>query len=179
MPTFTTILQKFGEKGDKTRWTYIEIPADITNALKPGQRTTFRVKGTLDEYPIKLIALLPMSKSVERITDGLAGGFMMPINTDMRRGMGKAEEGEPVRVCLEVDNDPVPQSADLLACLEDDPDALKHFNTLSKSHQNYFSKWIEDAKTAETKADRIAKTLRGLAMGLDYGGMIRYFKNKV
>lgn len=179
MPTFTTILQKFGEKGDKTRWTYIEIPVAITDTLKPGQKTSFRVKGTLDNHPIKLIALLPMGKSVERITDGLEGGFMMPINADMRRGTGKSEEGETIRVSLELDNDPVPQSADLLACLEDDPDALKHFTSLSKSHQNYFSKWIEDAKTPETKADRIAKSLRGLAMGLDYGPMIRYFKNKV
>ncbi len=176
MPSFTTILQKFGEKGDKTRWTYIEIPMEITDLLKPGQRTPFRVKGTLDNYPIKLVSLLPLGKSVVRITDGLTGGFMMPINAGMRRGIGKDEEGEPIRVSLDVDNDPVPQSADLLACLEDDPQAKKHYESLAKSHQNYFSNWIEDAKTPETKANRIVQSLRGLAMKMNFGEMIRYVK---
>lgn len=173
MPTFTTVLKKFGEKGDKTRWTYIEIPMEITDALKPGQKTSFRVKGTLDDYPIKLVALLPLGRSVSE--DGM---FMMPINATMRRGMNKDEEGTPVRVSLELDTDPLPQSADLLACLDDDPVAKAHFDTLSKSHQNYFSNWIEEAKTPATKDDRIAKSIRGLSMGMNFGEMIRYFKKQ-
>jgi len=173
MLSFTTTLKKFGEKGDKTRWTYIDIPVEITDALKPGQKTTFRVKGKLDNYPISLVALLRIGRSEES-----EGGFMMPINAVMRRGLGKGEEGESIRVELDVDTDPLPQSADLLACLEDDPDAMKHFNSLSKSHQNYFSNWIEDAKTPETKANRIAQSLRGLSMGMSYGEMIRYFKKQ-
>jgi hypothetical protein len=178
MPTFTTILQKFGEKGDKTRWTYIEIPIAITDELKPGQKTSFRVKGTLDDYPIKLIALLPLGRSVPRLTDGLEGGFMMPINAGMRRGMGKEEEGTPVRVTLEADNDPLPQSADLLDCLADDPVALAHFQTLSRGHQTYFSNWIEDAKTIETKTKRLTQAVMGLAMKMDFGQMIRHFKKQ-
>ncbi len=173
MPSFTTTLQKFGEKGDKTRWTYIDVPVEVTDELKPGQKTTFRVKGTLDNHPIKLIALLPMGRSHRS-----EGGFMMPINAGMRRGIGKDEEGELVQVSLEVDNDPLPQSDDLLACLDDDPDARAHFQTLARSHQNYFSKWVEDAKTPETKANRIAQSLRGLAMKMSYGEMIRYFKKQ-
>ncbi|GAB4021957.1 YdeI/OmpD-associated family protein [Spirosoma koreense] len=178
MISFTTILQKFGEKGDKTRWTYIEIPIAVTDELKPGQKTSFRVKGSLDQYSIKQVALLPMGKSVPRISDGLEGGFMMPINAGMRRGIGKDEEGTPIQVNLEVDTDPLPQSADLLTCLDDEPDALKFFASLAKSHQNYFSKWIEDAKTPETKADRIAKALRGLSMRMSFGETIRYFKKQ-
>ena len=176
MQSFTTSLQKFGEKGDKTRWTYIEIPVEITDVLKPGQKTPFRVKGTLDNYPIKLVSLLPLGKSIVRITDGLEGGFMMPINAGMRRGIGKDGEGETVWVSLDVDNDPVPQSADLLICLEDDPLANSHYESLARSHQNYFNNWIEAAKTHETKANRIAQSLRGLAMKMSYGEMIRYFK---
>ncbi|GAB3943902.1 hypothetical protein GCM10028805_10790 [Spirosoma harenae] len=176
MPTFTTILQKFGEKGDKTRWTYIEIPIAITDELKPGNKKSFRVKGALDKYPIKQIALLPLGRSVERVTDGLEGGFMMPINADMRRGMGKEEEGTSVQVTLEVDNDPIPVSADLLDCLEDDPTAKAHFQSLSKGHQNYFSNWIEEAKTIETKTKRLTQAVTGLSMKMDFGQMIRHFK---
>lgn len=179
MPTFTTILQKFGEKGDKTRWTYLEIPMAVSDELKPGQKTSFRVKGTLDNYPIKQIALLPLGKTVARITDGLEGGFMMPVNAAMRRGMGKEEEGASVRVTLEVDNDPMPISADLLDCLDDEPVAKAHFQTLSRGHQNYFSNWIEDAKTIETRTKRLTQAITGLAMKMNFGEMIRYFKKNV
>ncbi len=172
MATFTTILQKFDQKGDKTGWTYIDIPVDVTTALKPGQKTTFRVKGRLDNFAISQVALLPMGRS-----DGSDGTFIMPINATMRRGIRK-EAGATVRVELEADDSPIPLSADLLDCLPDDSVAQAHFDTLSKSHQNYFSNWIEEAKTPATKADRIAKSIRGLSMGMDFGAMIRYFKKQ-
>lgn len=171
MPSFTTTLQKFGEEGDKTRWTYIEIPLAITDELKPGQKKAFRVKGTLDNHPIKLVSLLPMGRSINP-----DGGFMMPINAGMRRGMGKEDEGTQITVTIELDTDPLPQSTDLLDCLGDDPAALAHFRKLSPSHQNYFSNWVEDAKTIETKTKRLTQAVMGLAMGMDFGQMIRHFK---
>lgn len=167
MPTFTAILQKFDKKGEKTGWTYIEIPIDVTTAMKPGQKTTFRVKGTLDDFVINQVALVPMGE----------GAFIMPVNATMRRGIRK-EEGASVKVAIEADDSPVLLSADFIECLQDDPDALTFFETLPKGHKNYFSKWIEEAKTPETKASRIAKSLRGLSMGMGYGEMIRYFKNQ-
>ncbi len=170
MLTFSAILQRFGQKGEKTGWTYIEIPIDVSETLKPGQKTSFRVKGTLDAFAIKLIALIPMGQSGET-----GSAFIMPINADMRRGIRK-EEGGTVRVELEVDNDSIPLSADLMTCLADDPTALDFFYTLAKGHQNYFSNWIESAKTVETKTKRITQAVTGLSMGMGYGEMVRYFK---
>ncbi|GAB3025743.1 DUF1905 domain-containing protein [Spirosoma pulveris] len=170
MHTFTTILQKFDEKGEKTGWTYIDIPLDVTESLKPGQKTSFRVKGSLDEYAIALVALLPMGKSGDR-----EGGFIMPVNATMRRGIRK-EAGAMVRVTLAVDDSPMPLSADLLACLDDDPTAKAFFQTLARGHQVYFSNWIEDAKTVNTKTKRLIQAVMGLSMGLGFGEMIRYFK---
>ena len=166
MITFHTILQKFGEKGEKTGWTYVEIPADISNEIKPNTKLGYRVKGTIDNFSIKLIALLPMGE----------GNFVMPINAQMRRGIRK-EEGAMVTLNLEEDTDELPQSEELLACLEDEPKALEAFIKMPKSHQNYYFKWIESAKTIETKTKRIAMTVNGLAMGMDYGQMIRYYKS--
>ncbi|ADB40543.1 YdeI/OmpD-associated family protein [Spirosoma linguale] len=170
MITFNTILLKFDEKGEKTGWTYIDIPLDITESLKPGQKTSFRVKGTLDDYAIALVALLPMGKSGDR-----EGGFIMPINATMRRGIRK-EAGATVRVTLAVDDSPMPLSADLLACLDDDPAAKAFFQTLARGHQVYFSNWIEEAKTITTKTKRLTQAVMGLSMGLGFGEMIRYFK---
>lgn len=172
MPTFTTILQKFDKKGEKTGWTYIDVPLAVTDAIRPGQKTSFRVKGMLDNVPISLAALLPMGRSGDTV-----GGFILPVNAIMRREIRK-EAGATIRVDLEFDDSLLPISADLLACLDDDPAAQAHFQTLSRGHQTYFSKWIDEAKTADTKTKRLTQAVMGLSMGMDFGQMIRYFKKQ-
>ncbi len=166
MQTFTALLEKFGSKGEKTGWTYFVVPPDVSDVLCPGQKTSFRVKGQLDQLTIKAVALLPMGD----------GTFIIPINADMRRNLRK-EAGSTLRVQLAFDDNPQLESADFLLCLEDEPQALAFFNTLPKGHQNYFSKWIESAKTSETKAKRIAQAVHGLSMRFGYGEMIRYYKS--
>ncbi|HYJ64643.1 MAG TPA: DUF1905 domain-containing protein [Parafilimonas sp.] len=79
MVKFTTTILKFNEQGEKTGWTYIEIPADIAQQIKPNNKKSFRVKGKLDNYAIKSIALLPMGN----------GNFIMPLNAAMRKATGK------------------------------------------------------------------------------------------
>ncbi len=175
MLSFTALIQKFGtndEYADRSifGWAYIEIPTDVTDALRPGQKTSFRVKGTLDNHTIKQVALIPMGVAAET-----PGAFMIPINAQMRRGTGK-DAGATLRVTLAFDDSSLPQSAEFMLCLDDDPAALAYFKTLPKGHQNYFSKWIEQAKTVETKTKRITQAVTALGMGLGYGEMIRYFK---
>ena len=167
MQLFTALLEKFGSKGEKTGWTYFIIPPDVSDVLRPGQKTSFRVKGTLDSFAIKAVGLLPMGD----------GTFIFVVNAAMRRGICK-EAGSSIQVQLAFDDDPQLESADFLACLEDDSRALEFFDTLPKGHQNYFSRWIESAKTVGTKANRIAKAVNGLSMRLGYGEMIRYYKDK-
>jgi Domain of unknown function (DUF1905)/Bacteriocin-protection, YdeI or OmpD-Associated len=166
MTTYQTILLKFGEKGEKTGWTYVEIPAHIAHEIKPDTKLGFRVKGTIDAFPVKLLALLPMGE----------GDFVIPINAIMRKGIRK-EEGAMVTLNLEEDTDELPQSEELMICLQDEPKALEAFLKMPKGHQNYYSKWIESAKTIETKTKRITMTVNGLAMGMDYGEMMRYYRD--
>lgn len=167
MQSFTALLEKFGSKGEKTGWTYFIVPPDVSDVLCPGQKTSFRVKGTLDSFSINAVALLPMGD----------GTFIFVVNAAMRRDIRK-EAGSRVQVELAFDDDLQLESADFLACLEDDSRALEFFDTLPKGHQNYFSRWIESAKTVGTKANRIAKAVNGLSMRLGYGEMIRYYKDK-
>ena len=70
MIQFTTTIHKFEKQGEKTGWTYIEIPADIAQQIKPGNKKSFRVKGKLDNYKIAGVSLLPMG----------GGSFIMAIN---------------------------------------------------------------------------------------------------
>ena len=167
MVVLETILYKFGNKGEKTGWTYAEIPPEVVQSLKADTKVSFRVKGRIDDYDLKLVALVPMGE----------GAFILPINAAMRKGIHK-KEGAMVRLELTEDTDPLPQSDDLLDCIADDPRAKAYFEKLPLSHQNYYFKWIESAKTPETKAKRIARTVQGFAMGMDYGQMIRYFREK-
>ena len=167
MIVFSTVLQKFKSKGEKSGWTYITISSSQADQLMPGTRTTFRVKGKIDKHTIKQVALLPMGE----------GDFIIPVNGEMRKAIGKVV-GEKVKVSIEIDKSDFIFSEDFLVCLEDEPKALETFKKQPPSHQKYFSKWIESAKTTETKTKRIAQSIQGLAMGLNYGEMIRYFKGK-
>ncbi|MGB8193567.1 MAG: YdeI/OmpD-associated family protein [Chitinophagaceae bacterium] len=162
MIQFNTTLQQFEQQGEKTGWTYIAIPAKIAQQLKPGNKKSFRVKGKLDEYAIKGVALMPMGD----------GDFIMAINATMRKGI-KKRRGDKLRVQLEADNKLPPLSADLLECLNDEPAANAYFNSLPYSHRLYFSRWIESAKTAPTKAKRIAQAVNALAKNWGYGEMLR------
>ena len=166
MVSFTAVLQKFDKKGEKTGWTYLEIPAEMAQKIKENTRISFRVKGKIDEFPIKLVALIPMGE----------GDFILPINAQMRKGIRKAE-GASVLLSLEEDQEELSISSELLICLEDEPAASKAFHAMPKSHQFYYSKWIEAAKTIETKSKRISMTVQSLAMGMDYGQMLRYFRD--
>ncbi|HLG36084.1 MAG TPA: YdeI/OmpD-associated family protein [Bacteroidia bacterium] len=165
MIEFTTIILKFDRQGEKTGWTYIEIPADVAQQLKRGNKKSFRVKGKLDSYSIKGVALLPMG----------GGSFIMPLNAGMRKGFGK-RHGSVLNVKLEEDKTPLLYDPDLMACLTDEPIAMKFFNNLPPSHKNYFSKWITEAKTAPTKARRIAQALEGLSRSRNFAEMIRAMK---
>ena len=165
MVTFTTSISQFGQQGEKTGWTYIEIPPDVSEALKPGHKKSFRVKGKLDNFAIKAVAVMPMG----------GGRFILPVNATMRKGIGKGK-GAMVKVQLVEDKKELPLSAELMECLQDDPEALAFFKTLPKSHQHYFSKWIEGAKTEQTKTARLTRALIALGKKWNYGQMMRESK---
>jgi hypothetical protein len=162
MVKFTTTILRFGEQGEKTGWTYVEIPEEIAQKLKPGNKKSFRVKGKLDEHKIERVALMPMGD----------GGFIMPLNAEMRKATGK-RKGAKLTLTIEADDAALVLNGEFMDCLGDEPKALKHFESLAKSHQNYFSKWIDSAKTEETKANRIGRALNALSKGMGYPEMLR------
>lgn len=162
MIIFSTTIRRFGKLGEKTGWSYIEISRKHAEQLNPGCRKSFRVKGQLDNYQIEKAALLPMGQ----------GKFILPINAAIRKGTGKAA-GDLIKVKFEHDAKPIALSADFIKCLKDDQRAYDFFKTLPKGHQNYFSNWIESAKTLPTKTKRITMALVALGAGQGFGEMVR------
>ncbi len=167
MISFTTTILKFDKKGEKTGWTFIEISATQAKKLKPDTKVSFRVRGTLDSHAIKQVALVPMGD----------GNFILAINGIMRKAIGK-KHGDKIKVMLEADESKIILSPDLMACLKDEPTALAAFKKLPGSHQKYFSRWVESAKTSATKTKRIVMTIEALSKKMDFGAMLRASRNK-
>lgn len=164
---FTARLDKFGKNGEKSGWTFIQIPAKLAGKLKPGCKVSFRVKGSFDDYTFEKVAMLPMGE----------GDFIIPLKAPVRKQLGK-HEGHTVKVVLELDDRAPTLSPDLMRCLKDDPQCLAVFKALPKSHQNYYSNWIESAKTIQTKTKRILMAMESFAKKQNFGEMIRESKGK-
>ncbi len=168
MLQFTTTILQFEQMGEKTGWSYILIPAAHAQKLYPGNKKSFRIKGTIDHYAFEAVSLLPMGE----------GDFIMPMNATIRKAI-KKNKGASVRVKIEKDNNPEPVKMirELQECLEDEPAALANFYKMPKSHQNYYIKWIDSAKTEQTRTKRIAQTVTAMAKGMNYGEMMRSLRD--
>ena len=162
MVVFNAKIQRFGKKGEKTGWSFIEISKAQAEKINPGIKKSYRVKGKIDSFPIQKTAILPMGD----------GKFILPMNASLRKNTGKVE-GDSVKVQFELDERQLTPSADFMKCLKDDARALAHFKSLAKGHQNYFSKWIDSAKTIQTKTKRITMAVIALGQGQGYPEMIR------
>lgn len=166
MIQFSTVIKQFENQGEKTGWTYIDIPKTIAEKLKPGNKKSFRIKGKLDDYEFRGVALIPMG----------GGDFIMALNAAIRKSIGK-RRGAKLQVQLQADDDyviePAPEFQD---CLSDEPLAVDYFESLAKSHQRYFINWIDSAKTDPTKIKRIAQAVSALSKRQGFGEMIRALK---
>lgn len=165
---YTAIIHQFAEKGEKTGWTYLDIPAHIAHEIKADCKTSFRVKGKLDAVSIEGMALVPMGE----------GDFILPLKKDLKKKLAK-NNGAPVSLLLEEDKDfkfEIPE--DLAACFDDAEGTLEQFLNQPKSHQNYFIRWIGEAKTESTRVKRLTMTVNAMIEKLDYGEMIRASKGK-
>ncbi len=167
MVSFKATIEKFKKQGEKTGWTYIVIPVDIAQKINPGVKKSYRIKGSLDNYAFSGMAVLPMGE----------GDFILALNATVRKGIRK-KQGDTLNVNIELDKNKYQLNAELMLLLESEPKALAHFKSLPGSHQNYFSKWIESAKTMNTRHDRIASTLNAMLKKQGYAEMMREKKEE-
>ncbi len=144
------LLEKFPGKGG---WTFARLP-DISQDKK-ARFGWKKVSGTIDGYEIKKYHLMPMGN----------GRLFLPVKGEIRKKIGK-KEGDMVHVILYPDNEPLETPEEMLLCLQDEPEALTFFNSLSESERKFYIQWIYSAKREETKIDRLGKTINKLAKGL-------------
>lgn len=162
MIQFTATIQQFAEQGEKTGWTYVEVPADLAEQLQPDGKKSFRVKGKLDELAIKAVALIPMG----------GGAYILPLNAAMRKALRK-KKGAMLNLRLSIDYQPLAIPPALLDCLADEPEARNFFDQLKPSHRNYFIKWIGGVSSDTAVAKRIAQVITAMLHKQDFVTMVR------
>ncbi len=143
------LLEKYPGKGG---WTYARIPQ-----IKQDKNNSFgwvRVKGSIDDVEIKKYHLMPMGD----------GRLFLPVKAEIRKKIQK-REGDTVHIILYPDNDPMEVPDELRACLEEEPRAIKFFNSLSESEQRHYVQWVYSAKKEETMVNRLAQTIDRLLKG--------------
>jgi hypothetical protein len=165
--SFIAPILKSGLPGHQSNWTYVLIPLDVAQQLKAGNKKEFKVKGKLDNYAINRVSVFPLGD----------GSFILPLNGAMRKGTAK-NKGAMLAISLTEDKSDFIFNTDFIECLMDEPRARIYFETLTGSHQRYFSKWIDSAKTDATKVKRITMAVNALAQNMGYSEMIREGKTK-
>jgi hypothetical protein len=139
------------ELGGKTA-TGIEVPQDVVAALGSGSRPPVTV--TIGGHTYRT--------TVAR----MGGRFLIPLSAENRTAAG-VTAGDQVDVDIAMDSGPreVTVPGDLEAALARDDTARATFDGLSYTHRKEWVRWIEEAKKAETRATRLAKTIESLRAG--------------
>ena len=145
--TFRTVI----ELGGKTA-TGFRVPDEVVAALGAGKRPAVLVRIGSHSY-----------RSTVAVMDGV---FMLPLSAENREAAGVAA-GDEVEVTLEPDTAPreVAVPDDFAAALDADPEARRTFDALSYSNRRFHVESITGAKTDETRARRIAKSVAILHEG--------------
>ncbi len=158
---------RFANKGEKTGWTYISIEKEESDKIIPNRKTSYRIKLKEEENKeIFELTTLPMGK----------GDFIIPLKAEVLKKIAK-RQGDFISFTIEYNPTEYELNKDFLEYLESEKKAYEFFKSLSKSHQNYFSKWIDSAKTVTIKAKRIAEAVHALSKKMGYSEMIRARKS--
>jgi hypothetical protein len=132
--------------------TGFRIPESVVEALGSGKRPPVRV--TINGY------------SYRNTIAVMGGEYWLGVSAEHRAGAGVAG-GDVLDVDLELDSAPrevvVPDA--LAAALDAEPAARATFDRLSYSNKSWHVLQVLDAKTDETRARRIAKSVEILKAG--------------
>ncbi len=145
--TFTASIIDAGGGG-----AYVKIPFDVEGHF--GSKRP-KIKATIDGVPYRG-TLVRMGTECH----------VLIILKVIREQIGKTF-GDEVQVVVEKDTEPrvVAVPSDVQEMLDQNPDVKTFFEKQSYSHQREYIKWIEEAKRAGTRQNRIIKMLEMLKEG--------------
>lgn len=144
--TFTAIIQNPGGGG-----AFVEVPFDVEKEF--GSKRP-KIKAVIDGIPYRG-TLARMGTDCH----------ILGIRKEIREQIGKTF-GDEVTITVEPDTEPrvIEVPDDLMKILKEDTEAKALFDKLSYTHQKEYVTWITAARKAETRQNRIAKTIEMLKM---------------
>jgi hypothetical protein len=91
------------------------------------------------------------------------GQSYLGLRKDLLRRL-EVEAGDRVQIELVEDHEEriVVEPPELTQALADDPAAQAAYQKLPFTHRNEYARWIDEGKKPETRADRVAKTIKRL-----------------
>ena len=132
--------------------TGISVPDEIIDALGGGKRPPVVV--TIGGHTFRT-TIAPMG-----------GQYLLGLNAENRAAAGAAAGDElDIEIALDTTPREVTVPSDLAAALVSDERASAAFDGLSYTHRKEWVRWIEEAKKAETREARLAKTVESLREG--------------
>ena len=142
--TFTAIIQDPGGGG-----AFVEVPFDVEAAF--GSKRP-KIKALIEGVPYRGI-----------LTRMGTDCHILGIRKEIREQIGKTF-GDEVRITVETDTEPrlVEVPAQLEKAFQTEQDAKAVFEKLSYTHQKEYVAWVNEAKRAETRQNRIEKTIEKL-----------------
>ncbi|AXT59157.1 DUF1905 domain-containing protein [Aquimarina sp. AD10] len=148
---FEYILQKFPGKGG---WTYVEIPEVFQNKNNPFGWV--KVKGSIDDFELNQYKLMPMGN----------GKLFLPVKAEIRKKI-KKEKGDYVKVILYTDDSSLKIPQEIIECFKNEPKiTYTTFLSFTEGQKKSYLDWIYQAKSDETKANRILTMMDRLQKGL-------------
>ncbi len=126
---------------------------DVPEAVDKMLRAMPKVEGTINGHPFRA----PLEPNA-------SGGRCLKVNKAMRRGAG-ADHGDTVELAV-LGPEPDPKGpADLRSAFASSPEAKEVWKELTTMGRQDWVRWIEGAKTPETRARRIERTIDQLSEG--------------
>lgn len=143
------LLEKFPGKGG---WTFVRLPEIKTPSGKP--LGWDKVRALFDDHEVSEIGLLSLGN----------GQRFLPVKAEIRKTIGK-QAGEQIRLQLFALVKELDVRAELLLCLEDEPEALSHFQSWKTQERDKYVSWIEQGQSMEQQVERMAQAVDRIAAG--------------
>ena len=145
--TFRAVIENAGGGG-----AFVQIPFDVEQVF--GKKRV-KIKALIERVPYRGLLVRVGGPS-----------HMLIVLKGIREQIGKSF-GDEVEVVMEEDLEPriVEIPPDVAEAFEHDPDAAAFFDGLAFTHKREYVRWINEAKQAATRQNRVARTIEMLKRG--------------
>lgn len=148
---FETQLYEVSGKSQTDTQVLLEMPPWVSEKFPSQER--IRIEGTINGHPFRA--------TTERREQGV---YSIRVNSAMLKG-SRANVGDTVNLVILGPEPRLIVPSDLLDALNNSPETKKGWDRLTEAERRDWTRWIELAKTPETRMRRISRAVDQLSSG--------------